>query len=140
MKIHDIAQAIYIVNKHAKTATDSRYLYQLKKESIEKLLKEKKAFKKGLHFSPNPKLCQQRVDTIIELDQYLFHIPSSKEDRELLPHLGERDQHYRNPKTNFSLKKAKGILEIFLGKEKKKPEKKKELNKTIFLSSYLGNK
>lgn len=140
MKLKELAEAIYIVNKHAKTAIDSRYLYELKKESIEKLIKEKKAIKKGLHFSPNPKFCQQRVDTVVEIQQYLFHLPSSKEDRELLPHLGKRDEHYRNPKTNFSLKKAKAILEQFLGKEKKEPTPKKELNKTIFLSSYLGNK
>lgn len=143
MKYDEIAQAIYIVNKHAKTAIDSKYLYSLKKSAIQRLLKEGGAKKLGLHFSPNPKFCQQRLDLVIEVENYIFHIPPTKEDRESLPHLGERNHQYRNPKSTISIKKAKEILEKYTEKEMKtipKKETKKDKKNNIFLSSYLGGK
>jgi len=144
MNYGDIAQAIYIVNKHAKTALDSSYLYGLKSSAINKLLEEGAAKKVGLHFSPNPKLCKQRVDVIIEVENFIFHIPPSKSDRNNLPNLGDRDEEYRNPKSNFSIKKSKEILELYINKKPTVSPKSKtpssKIQNSIFLSSYLGGK
>lgn len=38
--IHELAQAIFSVNRHAKTAPEPQHLYFIKKEAINKLLRE----------------------------------------------------------------------------------------------------
>ncbi len=48
--LENIGQALFIVNRHAKTAPDPTYLYKLKKETMKKLIREKKAHKIGLHY------------------------------------------------------------------------------------------
>lgn len=40
-----LSKALFIVNRHAKTAIDSKYLYQLKHATIKKMLAEGKAKK-----------------------------------------------------------------------------------------------
>jgi hypothetical protein len=60
-----IAQALYTINKHAKTAHHPKYLYLLKRKTIEMLLEEGRAEKLGLHYSPNPGLAKQRRDTLV---------------------------------------------------------------------------
>ncbi|MFE8701196.1 YkyB family protein [Cytobacillus sp. FJAT-54145] len=108
-----VAQALYIVNRNAKAAPDPRKLYEMKRHAIAQLLKEGKAKKVGLHFSPNPKTAQQRSDTLIQIGDYFFHQPPTKEDKETLPHLGARDGEFRNPKVYMSLREAKNILSGF---------------------------
>lgn len=105
-----IAQAIFVVNRHAKTALDPNQLYSMKKQTIEKLLREKQAKKMGLHYSKNPKLSKQQSTVLVQVDDYFFHIPPSKQDFEKVEHLGHLDQNYRNPKTIMSLKQAKQII------------------------------
>ena len=132
-----LAQALFTVNRHAKTATDPKYLYMLKKLGLKKLISEKKAKKEGLHFSPNPKNSQQRSDLLVSVADYYFHLPPQKEDFATLPHLGLLDQQYRNPPTMMSLSHAKKILVAYTGyeEEKKQDERspyKKKYQKPVF--------
>ncbi|KOO50925.1 hypothetical protein AMD01_02060 [Priestia koreensis] len=110
MKVDDLAQAIFTVNRHAKAAPDPKMLYTLKKLALEKLISEGKAKKEGLHFSKNPGKSQQKSDVLVAVGNYYFHIPPKKEDFQTLSHLGELDMNYRNPKTTMSLSTAKRLL------------------------------
>ena len=110
-----LSQAIFTVNRHAKTAGNPKYLYLLKKRALMKMIREGKAKKVGLHFSNNPKNSQQQSDVLIDCGEYTFHIPPTKEDFKELPHLGSLDQSLRNPKCKMGLQQAKGILEHYTG-------------------------
>lgn len=140
-----LAQAIYAVNKHAKTAPDNRELYSLKKRALQKLISEKKAKKIGLHFVDRPQFSQQQSSVLISCADYYFHSLPQKEDFKALPHLGKLDEHYRNPIRHMGLKKAKAILSLFLGDPKpplKKPIKKPNVNQNkkkpfLHTSSYF---
>lgn len=110
-----LAKAIFTVNRHAKTATNNKYLYKLKHEAIVKLLKEGKAEKKGLHFSNNPKFSQQQSDVLVQCNGFTFHIPPTKEDFQTLPHLGELNSSIRNPRVQMSLSTAKRLLQSYTG-------------------------
>ncbi|MED4652226.1 YkyB family protein [Bacillus pseudomycoides] len=122
--IDQLAQSIFIVNRHAKAATNPKYLYWLKKIALERLISEKKAIKEGLHFSRNPRFSQQQSDVLVRLGDYFFHIPPTKDDFSTLPHLGSLESSYRNPKTTLSLVVAKKTLQDFIGPEALKQEKK----------------
>jgi hypothetical protein len=113
--IDHLSQAIYIVNRHAKTAPNPKYLYKLKQEAIKKMISEGKARKVGLHFSQNPKNSQQQSDVLVECGHYTFHIPPSKMDFTTLPHLGKLDELIRNPKTAISLQNARALLQTYTG-------------------------
>lgn len=118
----NLARAIYVVNRHAKTAPNPKFLYALKKKALLKLVHEGKATKKGLHFSNNPKFSQQQSDVLVLAGEYYFHMPPTKDDFDKLPHLGSLNSTYRNPKTHMSLSKAKILLQSYVGmKEEKKP-------------------
>ncbi|MCA1062175.1 YkyB family protein [Rossellomorea sp. AcN35-11] len=110
-----LSQAIFTVNRHAKTAGNPKYLYSLKKRALMKMIREGKAKKVGLHFSNNPRNSQQQSDVLIDCGEYTFHIPPTKEDFKELPHLGSLDQSLRNPKCKMGLQQAKGILEQYTG-------------------------
>lgn len=121
--IKNLSQAIFTVNRHAKTATNPKYLYQLKKAALEKMIAEGKAKKMGLHFSRNPKFSQQQSDVLVRCGEYLFHIPPVKKDFDTLPHLGRLDQYARNPKSRVSLNQAKQLLQLYTGiKEERRPK------------------
>jgi hypothetical protein len=115
LSIDNLSQAIFVVNRHAKTATNPRFLYKLKQEALKKLIEEKKATKIGLHFSGNPKNSQQQSDVLVKCGRYTFHIPPIKKDFTELPHLGKLDEHVRNPKSTLSLPTAKIILQKYTG-------------------------
>ncbi|WP_174733739.1 YkyB family protein [Mesobacillus harenae] len=115
LTIENLAQAIFIVNRHAKTAPNPKYLYRLKQEALTKLLKEGKAKKIGMHFSQNPKRSQQQSDVLVVCGNYSFHIPPTKKDFESLPHLGKLDSSVRNPKSRLSLGQAKKVLIAYTG-------------------------
>lgn len=124
--VHNLAQAIFTVNRHAKTALDPKFLYELKKAALNKMIQEKKAIKIGLHFSRNPKFSQQQSDVLVQCGDYSFHIPPNKEDFQNLPHLGQLNHQTRNPKTRMSLTHAKQLLQDYTGiKDINNPEKKK---------------
>lgn len=114
--VNSLAQAIFVVNKHAKTAPEPKILYELKRLSLNKLLTEGKAKKLGLHFSDNPRYSAQQSDVIVECGEYIFHLPPSREDLKKLPHLGSRSSSVRNPKAALSLSRAKKILQAYIGK------------------------
>jgi len=122
--VDDIAKAIFIVNRHAKTALQPQHLYAIKKAAIQKLLKENKAKKIGLHFSKNPKLSNQHSTLLIQVGDYYFHLPPAKEDFKKLEHLGSLDEHFRNPPTKMSLSRAKRIIYHYT--DWKEPVKKKQ--------------
>ncbi|MEH7308362.1 YkyB family protein, partial [Neobacillus drentensis] len=128
LTIENLAQAIFIVNRHAKTAPNPRLLYKLKQESLKKLIEEGKAKKVGLHFSENPRNSQQQSDVLVECGRYTFHIPPTKTDFHDLPHFGKLDQGVRNPKATLSLNSAKALLQLYTGfkeLEQTQPQHKK---------------
>ncbi len=43
--LNELAKALFTINRHAKTAPEPRHLYYIKKESINRLLKENRAEK-----------------------------------------------------------------------------------------------
>lgn len=132
--IENLSQAIFIVNRHAKTAPNPKFLYKLKHDALQKLLKEGKAKKIGLHFSNNPKFSQQQSDVLVVCGKYSFHLPPSKSDFENLPHLGKLDQNVRNPKAHLSLHAAKKLLTLYTGLKEERADrpKKKRYERPVF--------
>src|SRR5699024_1150096 len=112
-----IAQALYTNNSHEKAAPKPQHLYMIKKEEIEKLLKEKKAKKIGLNFYKNHKYSHQHSTLLIKVADYYFHFQSAKEDFQTLKHLCHLDENFRNPQTRMSLSYAKKIVySILIGR------------------------
>src|SRR5699024_9043522 len=137
VETNTLAQAIFTVNRHAKTALKPQHLYQIKELAIKKLLAEKRARKIGLHFSKNPKYSNQYSTLLIQVADYYFHIPPAKEDYKHLEHLGELDENFRNHKTNMGLNYAKKIIYRFIDwKEPKRKPKKR--NSPYYTPSSLG--
>lgn len=131
--IENLSQAVFIVNRHAKTAINPKFLYKLKHEALKKLIMEGKAKKVGLHFSENPRNSQQQSDVLVECGRYTFHIPPTKADFAELPHLGKLDGHVRNPKAALSLSQAKGLLQSYTGiSETRQPPSKPKNNQRSY--------
>lgn len=110
-----LAGAIYIINKHAKTAPDNEFLYKLKKAALMKMVENGFAEKIGLQSVPNPKLSRRQSAVLITCGEFHFHLPPTREEMKELPHLGEPDPDYRNPKVRLGLKAAKHILQDYTG-------------------------
>ncbi|MCF3944745.1 YkyB family protein [Oceanobacillus alkalisoli] len=137
--IHEIAQAIFSVNRHAKTAPEPQHLYFIKKEAINKLLKEKRAERIGLHFSDRPKYSNQHSTLLVKVADYYFHIPPTKEDFKELEHLGSLDKNYRNPHSKMSLSQAKRVLYPYINyKPSTKPKKSRTYTSAYYTPSSLG--
>ncbi len=148
-EVRQIAIAVYTVNRHAKTATDNKHLYYLKKMTIEKLLRTGKAKKIGLHFSEHAKYSQQHSTTLVQCQDFLFHTIPEKEDFKMLPHLGHQNHSSRNPQERMNLRTAKNILYDYINyvqpknhlkAKKHRPKIKSNRSKstpTGFRSSYL---
>lgn len=130
--VTNLSQAIFTVNRHAKTALNPKYLYTLKKKALNKMILEKKAEKIGLHFSRNPRFSQQQSDVLVQCGDYSFHIPPTKYDLEVLPHLGHLDQYSRNPKTRMSLNTAKQLLQKYTGMKEDNKQTPLNTQKPIF--------
>lgn len=140
-KLQEIAQAIFAVNRHAKTAPEPQHLYYVKKEAINKLLKENHAKKIGLHFSERPKYSNQHSTLLVKVADYYFHIPPAKEDFKELEHLGSLDKDYRNPQSKMSLSQAKRILYPYIDwkpANQSKPKKEKSYTSAYYTPSSLG--
>ncbi|MCG3087424.1 YkyB family protein [Sporosarcina cyprini] len=146
---HNLAVAIYTVNRHAKTAIDKKALYHLKNEAIKKLLDEGKAQKIGLHFVENPQYSKQSSTVLVECGDFLFHTLPEKSDFDTLPHLGEQDQSYRNPKERMNLRTARMILDKYVHpmqqpskqplRKPQKMERSPMSNTSRFRSSYFDS-
>lgn len=136
--VNEIAKAIYTVNRHAKTAPQPQHLYTIKKEAIQKLLKEKKAEKIGLHFSKNPKFSNQYSTLLVKVADYYFHLPPTKDDFKNLTHLGSLDENFRNPKTKMSLSTAKKIIYDYIGWKAPKQSMNNERKSPYYIPSSLG--
>lgn len=135
----EIAEALFVVNRHAKTAPSPKYLYELKKHAIEKLLMENRAKKIGLHFSDHPKLSRQHSTLLVQVDNYYFHVPPAKKDFQDFKHLGNVDKNFRNPKTRLSLSHAKRILAGFLNwKPNEEDSPLTRRSSSYFTASSLG--
>lgn len=132
--LSELAQALYSINRHAKTAPEPQHLYYLKKEAINRLLKENRAKKVGLHFSDHPKFSNQHSTLLIKVDNYYFHVPPTKEDFKALEHLGSLDENYRNPQSKMSLSQAKRIVYRYI---EWKPVKKHHVKRKKYTSSYF---
>lgn len=152
-KIRQLAIAIYTVNRHAKTATNNRELYTLKNNAIQQLLRSGDAKKIGLHFIENPQLSKQSSTVLVSCSEFLFHTLPEREDFTTLPHLGNQDQHFRNPQIRMNLKAAKDLLIEFTGgttvvqqpikttRPTARQQKKQRMPYTqSFRSSYLDGK
>ncbi|MBY0120892.1 YkyB family protein [Bacillus sp. S/N-304-OC-R1] len=113
--VESLSQAIFTVNRHAKTATNPKFLYKLKQDALQKLIREGKAKKVGLHFSSNPKYSQQQSDVLVVCGKYSFHLPPTKTDFAKLPHLGKLNDQIRNPRSSLSLNQAKKLLIAYTG-------------------------
>ncbi|MFP3322253.1 YkyB family protein [Planococcus sp. SIMBA_160] len=116
-KDSEIAQAIFTVNRHAKTAPDNQFLYALKKQSLNLMIEQKRAQKLGLHFSKNPRKSQQQSSVLVKCGNYYFHMLPKKEDFHSLEHFGDLDESYRNPPSRMNLKHAKELLQNYTGLE-----------------------
>ena len=140
----EIAQAIFTVNRHAKTAPDNQYLYALKKEALHKMILQKRARKVGLHFSKNPRKSQQQSSVLVQCGDYYFHLLPKKEDFKELDHLGELDSAYRNPSSRMNLRSAKTILAEYTGLEPKKnsgtPQKRPASYTPVRSDRFYSNK
>lgn len=138
--LQDIAQALFSINRHAKTAPEPQHLYQIKKEAIHKLLDEKRAKKIGLHFSDRPKRSNQHSTLLVSVDNYFFHILPEKNDFKKFEHLGSLDESYRNPRSKMSLSQAKRIIYRYIDfkPKKKRTVKKKQHSSSYFTPSSLG--
>ncbi|MFD2208668.1 YkyB family protein [Virgibacillus halophilus] len=139
IRISELAQALYTVNRHAKTALQPQHLYWIKKQTINKLLQEKHAKKIGLHFSDNPKFSNQHSTLLVKVSDYYFHIPPSKGDFQKLEHLGNLDENFRNPPSKMSLSQAKRIVYQYIDWHPEKEERQKQIRKpSYFTPSSLG--
>ncbi|MFD2628220.1 YkyB family protein [Oceanobacillus kapialis] len=137
-QLRDIAKALYTVNRHAKTAPEPKHLYYIKKETINRLLRERKAKKIGLHFSAHPKLSNQHSTLLVKVDEYYFHIPPTKEDFQQLEHLGALDENYRNPQCKMSLSQAKKVIYDFIDWKPKTSPKVTSKRSSYYTPSSLG--
>ncbi|WP_066192751.1 MULTISPECIES: YkyB family protein [Gracilibacillus] len=133
---NEMGEALFIVNRHTKTAPDPSKLYHLKKEAIQKLLKEGKATKIGLHYSNNPRHSKQHSVLLIQIGNFYFHIPPDKHDLKTLPHLGKLDESYQNPKSRLSLRQAKTILYRYLNWSLTKQQNNQDNYMTSNLSPF----
>src|SRR5699024_3111296 len=133
-----LAQAIYTINRHAKTAPEPQHLYHIKKKTIERLLKEKRAKKIGLHFSNRPKLSNQHSTLLVKVDDYYIHMPQKKKDFKKIKHIGELEQSNHNPQTKKSLSQAKKIVYKYIDWKPKKRKKKQMTYSSYFTPSSLG--
>lgn len=138
LSVDNLAKAIFTVNRHAKAALEPQHLYKIKKLAIEKLLQEQKADKVGLHFSDNPKFSNQHSTLLVKVADYYFHLPPSKEDFERLDHLGELDEHYRNPKTQMSLSYAKKLIYQYINWQEPKQKAYQKRYSSYYTPSSLG--
>lgn len=138
--VQELAHAIYTINRHAKTAPEPKHLYQIKKDAIHKLIKEKRVVKVGLHFSDHPKFSNQHSTLLVKVDNFYFHIPPSKEDFKELKHLGSLDQNFRNPQVKMSLSQAKKIVYKYIGwkQDQHREQKKKKYRSPYYVPSPLG--
>jgi len=136
--LKEIARALFTVNRHAKTAPEPQHLYHIKKETINKLLKEKRAKKIGLHFSNHPKMSNQHSTILVKVDNYYFHILPEKKDFEELDHLGKLDRNYRNPRTKMSLSQAKKIIYRYINWQPKKSRNYRKQYSSYYTPSSLG--
>ncbi|MEI3604878.1 YkyB family protein [Pseudogracilibacillus sp. SE30717A] len=137
LEVSEIAEAIYTVNRHAKTAPEPQHLYMIKKKAIDQLLEENKAEKIGLHFSNNPRLSNQHSTLLVKVANYYFHVPPSKDDFKKLKHLGSLDNDFRNPKTKMSLSYAKKIIYQYINWKSPKEINQKRVP-SYYTPSSLG--
>jgi len=136
--IDKLARALFIINRHAKTALEPKHLYFIKKETINKLLKEKRAIKVGLHFSDHPKFSNQHSTLLVQVADYYFHIPPTKDDFNELKHLGSLNQNYRNPQTKMPLSQAKRILYSYINWKPAKSSNSQKRFSSYYTPSFLG--
>ncbi|GAA0446245.1 hypothetical protein GCM10008983_25090 [Lentibacillus halophilus] len=138
--LNELAKALFTINRHAKTAPQPQHLYYIKKESINRLLRENRAQKIGLHFSNHPKLSNQHSTLLVKVGDYFFHIPPSKEDFKQLKHLGTLDKQYRNPQVKMSLSQAKKTIYRYINwsPPKKRHTTARHNTSASFTPSSLG--
>lgn len=130
-----LALAIFTVNKHAKTAPNNQFLYELKREALQKMMDEKRANKLGLHFVQRAQRSKQNSVVVVECGDYFFHTLPTKQDMKQLPHLGSLDSSFRNPKGHMSLSEAKRILCTYTNR-KMEPTTPNKLSGTGYFQGY----
>ncbi|WP_099363777.1 YkyB family protein [Fredinandcohnia onubensis] len=123
IKVEQIAQAIQVINRHAKTPKDFPDFYKLKNDAIKLSIKKGYAKKIGLDYYYYPHMGRKEIFTSIQIDRYFFHTTPTDSDLRNLKMIYRR---YRNPNICMSLKEAETVILTFLNNEKyvKKPTKK----------------
>ncbi|ADU30581.1 YkyB family protein [Evansella cellulosilytica] len=147
--LQHIKSALYTVNRHAKTALDSRELYYLKRKTLKKLVEENLAEKICLEYSLNPSKGFQSSVVLVRVghskskEPFYFHTIAEKSDFKL-EHKGKINQSIQNPRVQMALVTAKSILYKYLGetpKQKKTSHKNKNKKlESVFVSSYLDGR
>ncbi|OIJ19431.1 hypothetical protein BKP45_13375 [Anaerobacillus alkalidiazotrophicus] len=148
LDIESIQHALYSVNRHAKTAIVKRDLYEIKNNTLQKLINIGHAKKLWLEYSTQPGKAKQSTVVLVKVgiktkgNPHFFHMIPEKEDYITLKHKGvvcPQDLH--NPKSSMSLNTAKKILLQFIGAKPQKVKVQKPtkpaLNKNVFISSFL---
>lgn len=138
MDLAEIAKALYTVNRHAKAALEPQHLYYIKQKSIDNLLEDNKARKIGLHFTKQPKHSNQHSMLLVQVGEYYFHVPPSKEDFKQLKHLGELDEDFRNKRVRMSLSEAKRILYDYIDWQPEQKSPKQKYGSNYYTPSSLG--
>lgn len=75
--VENLAQAIFTVNRHAKTAPNPKYLYKLKHEALKKMISEGKAKKSDsiFHKTQNCVNSSQQSLLFAVIIPFIFHRP-----------------------------------------------------------------
>lgn len=119
-----IAEALEVINQHAKMKSDFPDFDKLKNEVLTKLIKYKLARKIGLQRDPQDK---KQVLTIVEVGDFCFHILPTESDIQDLYFLF---LYFRNPKPTMELEEAKVVILTFLNS---RPSTKQKIQPNTYL-------
>ena len=128
-----IAEALVVINKHAKRKREFPDFYNLKNEILTKLIKLKFARKIGLDIYRYPQKGREQVFTVVEVGDYCFHTTPTESDIQNLYFLFLK---HRNPKPTMKLKNAEVVILTFLNA--KQPTKQK-LQSNAYLKPRISH-
>jgi hypothetical protein len=113
MNSQTIAEAIYVINRHAKTTTDTERFYKLKRAALLKLLRENSAYVVGLQYHASRLSTTPRKYVLICCHNYFFHLVPTEYDLSSLPNV-VRNNYQRNRRVEISLETAIQIISSYL--------------------------
>jgi len=134
--IEQIAAAIHVINKYAKTEYEFYDFYNMKEEILKKLISTGQARKIGLD-NYNFRNGESHVLTSVQVGSYYFHTTPTDEDLKKLKILKLR-KRLQNPKVHMDITVARYIILTYLKNNhsknalnnSNKPLQKIQLNET----------